>query len=162
VFIAAVNGAAFGGGTELALVCDLRLASPSAEMGLTEVKLGIIPGGGGTQRLARLIGPGRARDLILTGRRVAAAEALSLGLVNRVSGEGKLIDDALETARQIASNAPIAVAAAKHAIAEGLSLPMDDALKLELSHYEKVLGTEDRLEGLRAFAEKRPPLFRGK
>jgi len=162
VFIAAVNGTAFGGGTELALTCDLRLAAPSAEMGLTEVKLGIIPGGGGTQRLARLIGPGRARDLILTGRRVAAAEALELGLVNRVSAQGKLIDEALEMAAQIASNAPIAVAAAKHAIAEGLSLPMDDALKLELSHYEKVLGTEDRLEGLRAFAEKRPPVFRGK
>jgi enoyl-CoA hydratase/carnithine racemase len=162
VFIAAVNGTAFGGGTELSLACDLRLAAPSAELGLTEVKLGIIPGGGGTQRLARLIGPGRARDLILTGRRVAAAEALSLGLVNRVSAEGKLIDDALEMARQIASNAPIAVAAAKHAIGEGLSLPLDDALKLELSHYEKVLGTEDRLEGLRAFAEKRAPVFKGK
>lgn len=162
VFIAAVNGAAFGGGTELALACDLRLAAPSAELGLTEVKLGIIPGGGGTQRLARLIGPGRARDLILTGRRVGAAEALGLGLVNRVSAEGKLIDEAVAMAGQIAANAPIAVAAAKHAIAEGLSLPLDDALKLELSHYEKVLGTEDRLEGLRAFAEKRAPVFKGK
>lgn len=162
VFIAAVNGTAFGGGTELALACDLRLAAPSAELGLTEVKLGIIPGGGGTQRLARLIGPGRARDLILTGRRVGAPEALALGLVNRVAGEGMLIDEAVAMAEQIAANAPIAVAAAKHAIAEGLSLPMDDALKLELSHYEKVLGTEDRLEGLRAFAEKRAPVFKGK
>src|SRR5689334_19261519 len=90
VFIAAVNGTAFGGGTELALACDLRLAAPSADLGLTEVKLGIIPGGGGTQRLSRLIGPGRARDLILTGRRVSAAEALSLGLVNQVSEDGKL------------------------------------------------------------------------
>jgi enoyl-CoA hydratase/carnithine racemase len=162
IFIAAVNGAAFGGGTELALVCDLRLAAPSAELGLTEVKLGIIPGGGGTQRLARLIGPGRARDLILTGRRVTAAEALAMGLVNRVAAEGKLIEDALALASQIAANAPIAVAAAKHAIAEGLSLPIEDALKLELSHYEKVLGTEDRLEGLRAFAEKRAPVFKGK
>jgi len=162
VFIAAVNGTAFGGGTELALACDLRLAAPPAELGLTEVKLGIIPGGGGTQRLTRLIGPGRARDLILTGRRVTAAEALALGLVNRVAEAGKLIDEALAVAAQIAANAPIAVAAAKHAIAEGLSLPMDDALKLELSHYERVLGTEDRLEGLRAFAEKRAPSFKGK
>ncbi|HZN95779.1 MAG TPA: enoyl-CoA hydratase-related protein [Myxococcales bacterium] len=162
VFIAAVNGSAFGGGTELALACDLRLAAPSAELGLTEVKLGIIPGGGGTQRLARLIGPGHARDLILTGRRVAAAEALSLGLVNRVSEEGKLIEDSAALAAEIAANAPVAVAAAKHAISEGLSLPLDDALRLELSHYEKVLGTEDRLEGLRAFAEKRPPAFKGR
>ncbi|HEY8206372.1 MAG TPA: enoyl-CoA hydratase-related protein [Myxococcaceae bacterium] len=162
VFIAAVNGSALGGGTELALACDLRLVSPAADLGLTEVKLGIIPGGGGTQRLARLVGPGRARDLILTGRRVPAAEALALGLVNRVTEEGKLLDDAAELAAQIAANAPVAVAAAKHAISEGLSLPLDDALRLELSHYEKVLGTEDRLEGLRAFAEKRPPAFKGK
>jgi enoyl-CoA hydratase/carnithine racemase len=162
VYIAAVNGTAFGGGTELSLACDLRLAAPGAELGLTEVKLGIIPGGGGTQRLARLIGPGRARDLILTGRRVGAAEALGLGLVNRISAEGKLIDEALELAGQIAANAPIAVAAAKRAIGEGLALPMDDALKLELYHYEKVLGTEDRLEGLRAFAEKRAPVFKGR
>ncbi|HYV46406.1 MAG TPA: enoyl-CoA hydratase-related protein, partial [Myxococcaceae bacterium] len=141
---------------------DLRVAAPSAELGLTEVTLGIIPGGGGTQRLPRLIGPGRAKELILTGRRVGAAEALELGLINRVAPEGRLMETAWTLAEQIAANAPIAVAAAKHAIAEGLSLPMDDALKLELSHYEKVLGTEDRLEGLRAFAEKRPPVFRGK
>jgi len=162
VFIAALNGAALGGGTELALSCDLRLAAPSAELGLTEVRLGIIPGGGGTQRLSRLVGPGRAKDLVLTGRRVAAAEALALGLVNRVAAEGKLAEEALALAAQVASNAPVAVAAAKHAISEGLALPIDEALALELRHYEKVLGTEDRLEGLRAFAEKRAPAFRGK
>jgi enoyl-CoA hydratase/carnithine racemase len=162
IFIAALNGAALGGGTELALACDLRVAAPAAELGLTEVRLGIIPGGGGTQRLPRLIGPGRAKELILTGRRVGAAEALSLGLVNRVAESGKLLETALELAQAIAGNAPIALAAAKRAVAEGLALPMDQALRVELEQYERVLRTEDRLEGLRAFAEKRAPVFRGR
>lgn len=162
VFLAAINGSAFGGGTELALACDLRLAASAAELGLTEVKLGIIPGGGGTQRLARLIGPGRAKDLILSGRRVNAAEAFSIGLVNRLAPEGRLIELALSLAEQIAVNAPLAVAEAKHAIDEGLSLPIDDALALEHRHYEAILKTEDRLEGLLAFAEKRPPRFSGR
>lgn len=162
VFIAAVNGVAFGGGTELALSCDLRVAAPSAELGLTEVKLGIIPGGGGTQRLTRLIGPGRAKDLILTGRRVTAAEALALGLVNRVAPEGKLIETASDVAEAVAGNAPIAVGAAKHAIDEGLALPLDEALALEHRKYELTLRSEDRLEGLKAFAEKRPPRFQGR
>jgi enoyl-CoA hydratase/carnithine racemase len=161
IFIAAVNGAAFGGGTELALACDLRLAAPHAELGLTEVKLGIIPGGGGTQRLARLIGPGRAKELILTGRRVKAVEAASLGLVNRVAEEGKLLDEALAWAEEIAGNAPIAVAAAKHAIDEGYDLPLDEALACEQRHYAKTLPTQDRLEGLAAFREKRKPVYRG-
>jgi enoyl-CoA hydratase/carnithine racemase len=162
VFVAALNGAAFGGGTELALACDLRVASPAAELGLTEVRLGIIPGGGGTQRLARLIGPGRAKDLILTGRRLNAAEAFSIGLVNRLAPEGRLLDTAFTLAEALAENAPIAVATAKHAIDEGMALPLDDALALELQKYEAVLETEDRLEGLRAFAEKRPPRYRGR
>jgi enoyl-CoA hydratase/carnithine racemase len=162
VFIAALNGAALGGGTELALACDLRLAAPVAELALTEVKLGIIPGGGGTQRLPRLIGAGRAKDLILTGRRVGAAEALTLGLVTRVSAEGRLLADALELATTVAQNAPLAVAAAKHAIDEGADLALPEALALEHAQYERVLASEDRLEGLRAFAEKRPPRFRGK
>lgn len=162
IFIAAINGAALGGGTELALACDLRVAAPAAELGLTEVKLGIIPGGGGTQRMARLIGPGRARDLILTGRRINAAEALSFGLVNRLAPEGRLIDTAFALAVSIADNGPIAVAAAKHAMAEGLALPLDRALLLELEKYELVLASEDRLEGLRAFAEKRKPEFKGR
>ena len=162
VFVAAVNGTALGGGTELALACDLRVAAPSAELGLTEVKLGIIPGGGGTQRLSRLLGPGRAKDLVLTGRRVGAAEALALGLVNRVAPEGGLLQTAAELASAITANAPIAVAAAKHAIDEGYSLPLDDALALEHRQYEQTLRTEDRLEGLAAFAEKRPPLFKGR
>ncbi|MBL8952326.1 MAG: enoyl-CoA hydratase/isomerase family protein [Myxococcaceae bacterium] len=158
VFIAAVNGAAFGGGTELALSCDLRVVAPGAEMGLTEVKLGIIPGGGGTQRLPRLIGKGPAKDLILSGRRVGAEEALRLGLANRIGGA----DEAMKLAQAIVENAPIAVYAAKHAIDEGLHLEMGEALMLEQRAYELVLKTEDRLEGLKAFAEKRPPVYKGR
>jgi len=162
IFIAAINGVALGGGTELSLACDLRVAAPGAELGLTEVKLGIIPGGGGTQRLPRLIGPGRAKELILTGRRVGAAEALALGLVNQVTPEGQLLAAATGLAGSIVQNAPLALGAAKHAVDEGLSLAMDDALRLELQKYERVLNSEDRLEGLRAFAEKRPPRFQGR
>lgn len=158
VFIACVNGAAFGGGTELALACDLRVMAPTAEMGLTEVKLGIIPGGGGTQRLPRLIGRGRAKDLILTGRRVGADEALRLGLVDRVGTKA----DALKLAGEICVNAPLAVGLAKHAIDEGLALDLDAALELEQRHYQRTLGTQDRLEGLKAFAEKRAPVYQGK
>lgn len=162
VFIAAINGVALGGGTELALACDLRVAAPAAELGLTEVALGIIPGGGGTQRLTRLLGPGRAKDLILTARRVAAAEAFVLGLVNRLAPEGRLLETALGLASQVAANAPLAVGAAKHAIDEGASLELDDALALELRKYEIVLASEDRKEGLAAFAEKRPPRYAGR
>ena len=162
IFVAAINGVAFGGGTELALACDLRVAAPVAELGLTEVRIGIIPGGGGTQRLSRLIGPGRAKDLILTGRRLNAAEAFSFGVVNRLAPEGRLVETAFSLAEAIVENAPVAVSTAKHAIDEGLSLDLDEALKLELQKYERVLATEDRLEGLRAFAEKRPPKFQGR
>lgn len=162
VFIAAINGAALGGGAELALSCDLRVASESAELALPEVKLGIIPGAGGTQRLTRLIGTGRARDLILTGRRVTARESLQLGLVNRVESDGELLEKSWELAQSIAENGPLAVALAKHAIEEGASLPLESALRLELQKYESVLSTADRLEGLAAFAEKRRPRFQGK
>ncbi len=162
VFIAAINGAALGGGTELALACDFRVAAPTAELGLTEVQLGIIPGGGGTQRLPRLVGPARAKDLILTGRRINAAEALAIGLVQRLAPEGRLLEVAHGLAEQVGANAPLAVAAAKHAIDEGLVMSLDEALALEQRHYEKVLTSEDRLEGLAAFGEKRPPRFRGR
>jgi len=162
IFVAAINGAALGGGTELALACDFRVAAPTAELGLTEVQLGIIPGGGGTQRLPRLVGPARAKDLILTGRRINAAEALAIGLVHRLAPEGRLLEVALGLAELVAANAPLAVAAAKHAVDEGLALGLDDALALEQRHYETVLASEDRLEGLAAFAEKRPPRFRGR
>lgn len=162
VFIAAINGLALGGGTEIALCCDLRIASSTAELGLTEVKLGIIPGGGGTQRLGRLIGPARAKDLILTGRRVGAAEALNLGLVNRVVPLAAVVDAAAELASQITANAPLAVAAAKHAVDLGLDLSLDAGLALEHQQYEIVLKSEDRLEGLRAFLEKRAPRYQGR
>ncbi len=157
VFIAYVNGVAFGGGTELALCCDLRVIAATAEMGLTEVKLGIIPGGGGTQRLPRLIGKGAAKDLILTGRRVGAEEAVKLGLANRRGG----LAEAHAIAEAIVENAPIAVGVAKHAIDEGLALDLDAALALEQERYELTLSTLDRIEGLKAFAEKRKPVFRG-
>jgi enoyl-CoA hydratase/carnithine racemase len=162
IFIAALNGAALGGGTELALACDFRVAAPTAELGLTEVQLGIIPGGGGTQRLSRLVGPARAKDLILTGRRMNAAEALAIGLVQRLAPEGRLLEVAVGLAEQVAANAPLAVAAAKHAVDEGLALELDDGLAVEQKYYETVLTSEDRLEGLAAFAEKRPARFRGR
>lgn len=162
VFVAAINGVALGGGAELALACDLRVATSSAEMALPEVNLAIIPGGGGTQRLSRLLGAGRAKDLILTGRRVSATEALSLGLINQLAPEGELLDTATSVARAILANGPLAVAAAKHAIDQGLALALNEGLDLERRYYESVLGSEDRLEGLRAFAERRPAQFKGR
>lgn len=158
VFLAHVNGPALGGGTELALACDLRTMAPSATMGLTEVTLGIIPGAGGTQRLTRLIGAGPAKELILTGRRVEAEEAMGLRLVSRIG----LLEEALELARHIAANAPLAVAAAKHAVDQGVGLDLDAALTLEQQAYETTMGTLDRQEGLKAFSEKRPPVFQGR
>jgi enoyl-CoA hydratase/carnithine racemase len=162
IFIAALNGAALGGGCELALACDLRVAAPDALLGLTEVTLGIIPGGGGTQRLPRLIGPGRAKDLILSGRKLSAEEAYRLGLINRVAEVRSVLDEALALARAISRNAPIALAAAKHAIDDGLELGLEQGLTLEHRCYERTLGSRDRLEGLAAFREKRAPRFLGK
>jgi len=161
VFVAALNGAALGGGLELALACDLRIVAPGAELGLPEVGLGIIPGGGGTQRLPRAIGVARAKDLILTGRRVGAAEALALGLVSRVSAPDKLREDALALAEQVARNAPVSLRQAKRAVDGGLSLPIEEALDLEHRMYQDCVGTKDRVEALRAFAEKRKPDFTG-
>lgn len=161
VFIAAINGAAFGGGTELALACDLRVIAPHAEMALTETRLAIIPGGGGTQRLPRLVGTGVARELIFTGRRVAAEEALRIGLVNRIAPDPDVVAHALSLAREVAAGGPIALAAAKAAILEGADLDLDDALELEYRKYQLVIPTKDRLEGLAAFREKRKPVYRG-
>jgi enoyl-CoA hydratase/carnithine racemase len=161
-WIAAVNGLALGGGCELALACDLRVLDPAAQMGLPEVRIGVIPGGGGTVRLSRIIGLGRARDLILTGRRVEASEALEIGLANRLGAAGQAVDAAIALAHEIAANAPISVGAAKASIEEAWDLPLDAALERERAHYEKTLRSEDRLEGLSAFAEKRPPKWRGK
>jgi enoyl-CoA hydratase len=160
-FVAALNGAALGGGLELALACDLRVAADTAQLGLPEVSLGIIPGGGGTQRLARLVGVAHAKDLVLTARRISAAEALSMGLVTRLAPPQRLLDEALETAAQLARNAPVSLRQAKRAIDGGFHLPLEEALELEHRLYQDCLGTRDRTEALRAFAEKRPPVFTG-
>lgn len=160
--IAAINGVAFGGGTEIALAADLRVMSDQAKMGLTETGLGIIPGAGGTQRLPRLIGIGRAKRLIYTARRIDAKEALGIGLVDEICEPEALLDVAYSLAGEIAKNGPIAVRAAKFAISEGMNVDIETGLKIERTAYEKVIPTEDRLEGLRAFAEKRPPKYVGR
>ncbi len=160
-FVAALNGAALGGGLELALACDLRIASDAAQLGLPEVSLGIIPGGGGTQRLPRLVGAARAKDLVLTARRIGAAEAAAMGLVSRVAPAARLLDEALALAEQVARNAPVSLRQAKRAIDGGFHLPLEEALDLENRLYQDCLATKDRVEALRAFAEKRPPVFTG-
>ncbi len=157
--LAAINGAAFGGGLELALACDLRVMAVGAQVGLTEVTLGIIPGAGGTQRLARLVGPARAKELILLGRRLTAQEALSIGLCSEI-GEPLAIADRI--AAQLALTAPLAVAAAKRAIDDGAHLSLVEGLAVERRCYETTLDTEDRREALEAFAAKRTPIFRGR
>ena len=159
--IAAIEGVALGGGLELALCCDLRVASETATLGLPEVNLGAIPGSGGTQRLPRLIGPGKAKELILTGEPVDAARAAELGLVERVVAEGEAESAALDLANLIASRGPVAVREAKHAIDAGLELPLDAGLVLELDSSSRVFSSDDLIEGTRAFLEKRPPRFPG-
>ncbi len=160
--IAAINGHCLAGGLEVALACDLRIASENATFGLPEVLRGVIPGAGGTQRLPRLIGPERALDLILTGRRIDAREAERMGLVTRVVALHDLRDEALSVARVIAENGPLAVRAAKAAIWRGLHLPLDEALRLEQYMAEPVRQSEDAQEGPRAFLEKRKPEFKGR
>ncbi len=159
--ICAVNGVALGGGTELALACDIRIADPQATFGLTEVTLGIIPAGGGTQRLPRLVGIGKAKELIFTGRRISAQEALNIRLINRVALEGKLMDEAIEMAEQIAKNAPFAVEQAKFAINRGSEIDIFSGLALESKAYDVCIPTKDRVEALKAFKEKRKPVFKG-
>jgi methylglutaconyl-CoA hydratase len=161
VFLAAINGFALGGGFELALACDLRLVSTSAELGLPEVGLGIIPGGGGTQRLARAVGVARAKDLVLTARRIDAVEALAFGVVTRAAPPERLPEAALAMAAEVARNAPISLRQAKRAIDGGFHLPLAEALELEHRMYQDCLGTKDRLEALAAFAQKRRPVFTG-
>jgi methylglutaconyl-CoA hydratase len=161
--VAAINGVALGGGLELALVCDLRVAASHAELGLPETSLGIIPGGGGTQRLPRLVGEARAKELILLGRRLSAERALSWGLVNRVTPEGtNVVDDAVSWLAPVAEGAPIAQAAALQAIDRALDVPLELGLELEKVSYDKVLVSEDRREALEAFAAKSKPLFKGR
>lgn len=160
--IAAVNGIALGGGTELALACDIRIAATSATMGLSETRLAIIPGAGGTQRLPRLIGRGKAKELIFTGRRVDAHEALQIGLVNQVCEQDALMDACRKMAAMICETGPIAIEQAKYAINYGLETDLHTGLDIESKAYWVTVPTEDRLEGLAAFQEKRKPVYKGK
>ncbi len=160
--IAAINGVAFGGGLEMALAADIRLAAENAVVGLTETRLAIIPGGGGTQRLPRLIGKGKAKELIFTGRRISAAEAQSIGLVNQVCPPDRLQAEAHNLAAEICQGGPIAVQQAKYAINAGLESDLHTGLAIEANAYQICIPTEDRLEGLAAFREKRKPIFKGK
>jgi enoyl-CoA hydratase len=160
--LAAIRGYAFGGGLELALACDIRIAGEGARLGLTEVDLAIIPGGGGTQRLPRLVGRGKALEMILTGARITAAEALRIGLVERVVPDGELLSAARELAKTIADKAPVALRYAKEAVVKGLELPLADGLRLENDLSTLLRTTEDRVEGAKAFLEKRKPRWTGR
>ncbi len=161
-FIAAVNGFALGGGTELALACDFIYASEKARFGQPEVNLGLMPGFGGTQRLARRIGIGRARELVYTGDLVNADESLRIGLINRVVPPGELMVAAREVAAKISSKAPVAIARCKRVMALGADTDLATACELEASAFHGLFGTEDAREGTRAFLEKRAPKFEGR
>jgi methylglutaconyl-CoA hydratase len=160
--VAALNGAAFGGGLELALACDLRVAAPHAVLALPETSLGIIPAAGGTQRLPRLVGLAKAMELVLLGTRLTAAEAFALGIVNRVSAAGiGVLDDTLAWLAPVLDGAPIAMRAALEALRASVALPLAEGLAAERHAYEACLVSEDRKEALAAFAQKRKPAFRG-
>lgn len=160
--IAAVNGAAYAGGCEFVLLCDFAYAAPSARFALTEVTIGIMPGGGGTQTLQRRIGYGRAAEVILTGRPFGAGEALEWGLVNRLCDAGALVDEALETAATIARNAPLSIRQAKRAMLLGANMDLRTGMNFEIDAYNQLVPTADRQEGINAFNEKRRPVFRGR
>ncbi len=159
--IAAINGYCLGGGCELALACHLRIASENAQFGLPEVKLGLIPGYGGTQRLPRLVGKGRAMEMVLTGESISAQEAARIGLVNGVVPRENLIPKCRELAEKILRNAPLAVRYSIEAINTGLEMPLQEATRLEATFFSLSCATEDMREGTRAFAEKRKPQFKG-
>jgi len=159
--IACVNGVALGGGCELALACTFRIASDRAKLGLPELKLGLIPGYGGTQRLPRLIGRSAALRLMLTGAAVDAAEALRLGLVDEVVSAGELMTRARAISESIAAMAPLAISAVVQAVARGEGLPLEDAMRVEAEIFGKLCGTADKREGLEAFLEKRAPKWTG-
>lgn len=160
--IAAINGYALGGGLELALACTLRVAAESAKMGVPEVKIGILPGAGGTQRLPRLIGKGLAAEIILTGEPIDAREAFRIGLVNRVVPDDQLMATAEAIAGKILENAPIAVALAKDAMEVGKDLPLDGAIQYAQKNCVTCFATEDMKEGTAAFLQKRKPQFKGR
>jgi enoyl-CoA hydratase/carnithine racemase len=160
--VAAVSGYALGGGCELALACDMIVASESAEFGQPEILLGIIPGGGGTQRLARVMGKQRAMELVLTGRRIEAAEAQRLGIVNQVAPRDGWLEAALELADVVANRPPLAVRLGKQAVLAADETALSAGLETERRLFELAMATEDRVEGMTAFVEKRPPEFRGR
>jgi enoyl-CoA hydratase len=160
--IAAIRGYAFGGGLEMALACDIRIAGDDAQLGLTEINLAIIPGGGGTQRLPRLVGRGKALEMILTGSRLPADEALRIGLVERVVPAAEVKTAARDFARTIADKAPVALRYAKEAVVKGLELPLADGIRLEGDLSALLRTTDDRLEGARAFLDKRKPRWTGR
>jgi enoyl-CoA hydratase/carnithine racemase len=160
--VAAVSGYALGGGCELALACDMIVASESAEFGQPEILLGIIPGGGGTQRLARVMGKQQAMELVLTGRRISAMEAFRLGIVNRVSDRTSWFDDAIELAQVVARRPPLAVRLGKQAVLAAEETALTAGLDQERRLYELAMATEDRVEGMNAFLEKRRPEFKGR
>ena len=160
--IAAVNGYALGGGCEVALACDIRIAAENATFGFPEVSLGILPGMGGTQRLPRLIGPALAKELIFTGRRISAGEAREIGLVNRVVAEGEALNAAKELAAEISANGPLAVRHAKAAANRTLDVDLVSGLEFEADQFALLFATEDAREGMNAFGEKREPEFEGR
>jgi enoyl-CoA hydratase len=160
--IAAINGFAFGGGMELALACDFRIAAQNAVMGLTETSLAIIPGAGGTQRLPRLIGQAKALELILTAKRLTANEANHYGLLTRVVNQSNLLSECFTFSAQLLANGPVALQQAKFAIKNGMNTDLHTGLQIERKAYEITLKTEDRIEALQAFSEKRKPNFKGK
>ena len=160
--IAAVNGAAYGGGVEIALACDFIYAARRARFALTEVTLGIMPGALGPQNLARAAGARRAKEAVLTGLPFGAEEALAWGVANRICENERLLDEALATAARIAANAPLATRVAKRTMSIGADLDLRSAFALDLEAYNRLVPTEDRQEGVRAFNEKRPPRFRGR
>jgi enoyl-CoA hydratase len=160
--IAAVNGYALGGGCEVALACDIRIAAENATFGFPEVSLGILPGMGGTQRLPRLIGPALAKELIFTGRRISAGEAREIGLVNRVVAEGEAFNAARELAAEISANGPLAVRHAKAAANRTLDVDLVSGLEFEADQFALLFSTDDAREGMNAFGEKRKPEFEGR
>ena len=159
--LAAINGFALGGGCELAMACHVRIASDAAKFGQPEVKLGIVPGYGGTQRLARLVGKGRALQLLLTGEMIDAAEAFRIGLVNRVVPAGELMDASRAMLTSMLAHGPLALGHCIEAVDRGLDMSIEDGLALEAAYFGLLSGTADKAEGMRAFLEKRPPKFTG-
>lgn len=160
--LCAIEGLALGGGCEIALACDLRVASENARFGQPEVNLGVIPGAGGTQRLPRLVGKGKAKFLLYTGDTIDAREAFRIGLVEKVVSPGNALNEAKEIAKKIMAKGPMAITLIKKAVNEGINLSLKEGLKIERDNFGKACDTEDKNEGVKAFLEKRTPIFKGK